>query len=872
MYKPISSRTFSLWAFIASIEGFLALFFVVGEPSEAESAILFGLSLQRLLIAISVLFFAIFFLVIAIAHFYRLLSWNEPLNNRPELIRYVLAGTFVLEWIVFHFLFLIPDYRFPTLLGYMPRLQPVLIWLALLFAQTFVFLVYHRGLALESGNGWRGHKPVWIVLVIIEFTWAFVAFTGLGIVPDELYWNVAGVPLLAGQVWLAIGVTLFAGFLFERIVGRKRWTQVSSFAIFIGIWIIAAVVWITTPLGATFNAPGPYLPDRAFYPFVDAALFDIGAQSAVYGKGLFFGNFIDRGLLSGFLALIHRIFGQDYLVVVAVQSAAYAVFPALLYLLGKKIHSKAAGVLIAALAIFKVSNAITGGKLISTSHPKLMLTEFPTGVVLIVIALFLVQWLDNPKAYYLAGVGASIGVGILLRHNVFFMLPVTFIMGFFIWRLRWKLALRDVFLVVVAFFITISPWMWRNQRVAGEPFFFLQQFDRVIQERYEQSSIEQSALAPIDSRGAPKTQLVISVPKNHNPIDLTRYQFIPQHFMHNLITSVLTLPPSPILDDLRHVLDAYPYWGRMQDSSLGDVSNAGGIFLAVNLTILSIGIGTAWKRVRYAALVPLMVFLFYNLANAFARTSGGRYVVPIDWVIYFYYAIGLVEMIRFCISALGFHANGFFKRPVDRKPEQGIARLNWSKTGLVILPFFLIVATLPLLEWTSPGEKPPETAQSLLGKLDKNSFFEQSGFSRQEVEEFLGNPDALLIAGRGLYPRYYSYDQGEPILPGQMTPYTPRKFPRLVFTLLLPDMNKTVLLPLDQRKLNFPDAAEVIVGGCQVGKRRNDILAPYLTYIDAAFIMVVDKNEKGEIYTRMPEAPLTCPLREPVCDNNHNCH
>jgi hypothetical protein len=145
--------------------------------------------------------------------------------------------------------------------------------------------------------------------------------------------------------------------------------------------------------------------------------------------------------------------------------------------------------------------------------------------------------------------------------------------------------------------------------------------------------------------------------------------------------------------------------------------------------------------------------------------------------------------------------------------------LNWGKAGLVILPFFLLVATLPAIELASPGEKPPETTKSLLELLDENFFFEKSGLSRQEVEGFLENPDALLISGHGLYPRYYSYDQGEPILPGQITPYTPREFPRLVFTLLLPDAERTVVLPIDEPRLNFPDAAEVIVGGCQVGQR-----------------------------------------------------
>lgn len=185
------------------------------------------------------------------------------------------------------------------------------------------------------------------------------------------------------------------------------------------------------------------------------------------------------------------------------------------------------------------------------------------------------------------------------------------------------------------------------------------------------------------------------------------------------------------------------------------------------------------------------------------------------------------------------------------------------------MPFFLIVAMLPLLELASPGGKLPETTSSVLETLERFSFFENSGISRLELEEFLENPGAMLISGHGLYPRYYSHREGEPILPGQISPYNAREFPRLVFTLLLPDMNRTVLFPIDTPRLYFPDAAEVIVGGCQVGEIRNDILTPYLSYIDAAFVVILD--ETHTTYVRVPEAPLICPLREPVCDNNRNC-
>ena len=869
-YKQISNRAFSLGLLVTALEGLVAVFFLVREPSEAGSVFAFGLSPERLLIAIGVFLLALLF-VAAAAYFYRRISWNKSITIRPNLLRYVLASVFILEIVLLHLLFLIPGYYLSTLSAYLFRLRPVLVWFAFIFAQAFIFLAYFGGLSLGNLKEWRWGKPVIVALAVIGMVWGLIAITGIGIIPDDFYWNVAGVPLLPWQVWAAVGVVLCGWFLYNQFVLKKRFAQISSLVIFFGIWIIAAIIWIRTPFVPAFNAPGPYLPSKGFYPFVDAALFDLGAQSAIYGRGLFFGTFFDRGLLMGFLALIHKTFGQNYLVVVGVQSAVFAILPALLYLLGEKLHSKSAGLMVATLAILKVSNAIVSGKLLSTSHPKLMLTEFPTGIVLVLFSLFLVLWLreNGAKAQYLAGIGAVIGIGILLRTHVFFMLPVVILLGLVVWKLNWKRALRDILLVIVAFFITISPWMWRNQRVAGEPLFFLQRFDSVIEERYQsQSHIDQDRFVSTHPSRALETRAAITRMENNTILD--QYQFIPKHFVHNLITSVLILPPSPILDDLRHVVDNYPYWGRTTDFGPGQFPGFTGIFLVANLIILSIGLGAAWKRIGFVSLVPLAVFLFYNLANAFARTSGGRYIVPVDWVIYFYYAIGLVEIIRFFIAMIGFQTNDFWGGKLGYKHDDVNEKLSWSKTGLVILPFFLIVATLPLIELTSPGDKPLETTNALMHQLDEISFFDMPGLSQPEVEEFLGNPDALLISGRGFYPRYYSYGEGEPILPGQITPFTPREFPRLVFTLLLPDTDRFVLLPIDKPRLKFPDAAEVIIGGCQVRQKPNDFLGSYLNYIDAAFVVILD--EPGDVYVRVPEAPLTCPLRVPVCDNNHNCN
>jgi len=63
--------------------------------------------------------------------------------------------------------------------------------------------------------------------------------------------------------------------------------------------------------------------------------------------------------------------------------------------------------------------------------------------------------------------------------------------------------------------------------------------------------------------------------------------------------------------------------------------------LIASLLILSIGFGTAWRKYKVAGAVPMMVFLVYNLATAVARTSGGRYIQPVQWIVYLYFGIGL---------------------------------------------------------------------------------------------------------------------------------------------------------------------------------------------------------------------------------------
>ena len=59
-----------------------------------------------------------------------------------------------------------------------------------------------------------------------------------------------------------------------------------------------------------------------------------------------------------------------------------------------------------------------------------------------------------------------------------------------------------------------------------------------------------------------------------------------------------------------------------------------------------LGIASAWHSSRLAGLVPLTFLIAYDLSNALARTSGSRYLVPTDWVLLFYFALGIIQICR----------------------------------------------------------------------------------------------------------------------------------------------------------------------------------------------------------------------------------
>ena len=102
------------------------------------------------------------------------------------------------------------------------------------------------------------------------------------------------------------------------------------------------------------------------------------------------------------------------------------------------------------------------------------------------------------------------------------------------------------------------------------------------------------------------------------------------------------------MNDVQHtVASPSSFWN---EAWAGGLTAGQAVMLLIDIGLLALGIASSWKRLRYVGLIPLWVALFYFLSNGIGRTSGGRYLVPAVWVIYFYFGVGLVQISQMMIG------------------------------------------------------------------------------------------------------------------------------------------------------------------------------------------------------------------------------
>lgn len=677
--------------------------------------------------------------------------------------------------------------------------------------------------------------PVFVAVAFVFGLALMIAVTGLGIKPDIIGWEMPGTPLLFWQVALvwALGSALFLLFL------RKQ--RLSDRVVFLLLWAIAASLWLAEPMQPTHYALEPAAPTFEFIPYSDAALLVVNSQDLLIGEGFPFP--VEKPIYNIFLSAWLVLGQHHYDRVILYQILVLALFPAVAYSISAALNQRLTGIVLAGLLILREQNAIALSNRINVSNSKLIMTDLPAALGVAIFVLALIFWLKRDEQYRNALLlGGVLGVAVLIRSQAIVFLPVMLLYFGVHFRKRWQDTLRVGALFLVGLFAFVLPWMLRNWLVIGEF-----GYSQPMQATYLDS---QYRFDPGDFDLAGAEQGVRVEQGFSNAVDFARQnplyvaRFILTHFLHNEVSALLALPVRfdlseallsvlkplgkvfnwPQSYNVRAYVDSLPFWS-FQNRWHGEWPASSWLMLCLNLLILGVGIGVAWRSLGWVGALMLALHFAYSFSTAIARVSGSRFILPVDWILIWLYAMGLAAIARRVWNLPPMKRLSFGRHA---PPHEQIA--TW-KMAVTLTGILAAGALIPAIEFLPPQRYPVQEANLLMAKfpIDAGALCDPSGNP-------LGAGQDVVVQGRALLARFYQadegYSQGAIWIAHRYFPFS-----RLGFYVAGP-RNINVIFPLDQAPQEFPNAADVIV----IGEEAEN-------YILAKAIFVEDNQGEAFVYS-----------------------
>ncbi len=806
--KPLLLKSYAL---LAVLESALTFYVLASIPSDTANAVLAGYSASRLLLltgaAVPFLLFGLILSAISISttRLNQVISLAEAFlkDERRRLAAFATSSLIVFLSLIF---LLIPPNRFGDFASFAERLAPLVYLGGLIGAQTLLGQFLWRGQKLHFQNlsQW---KPVFtvsgILLALAVAVALWVAWSGIGLKPEKFGWHRPGTPIPFAQLLIALFISLLFMRLKTRIADGKLSPR-SDALIFLTLWLAAFVIWNGEPmLRLSYFTPAPTPPNFESYPYSDAGFYDTLAQSILIGQGRSL-EVILRPLYIFFLTALHFIARQDYDLILTLQTLVLALMPALAFLLVSRMGGQSAGVLSAILLILREKNSIALTNIIEVSHSKLLLSDLPTAALMLLMIYALVNWLRKKDVNYPPGIiaGASFGLVVLVRSQAQLLLPILLLGIIFSGgSLReWRKTLQRFFIFMLGLLIVVAPWVWRNYQVSGKPVIENTEFYiRMLAGGYAEPTdvIDQLPGESFDEYTARMQAQIVRYIFNH-PLEIARVYST--YFIHNEISSVVYLPMSFRLYDLYSYVKQLPFWG---DPYI-DLGNAYGLMFFLNLGLIALGVGTAFKRLGFLGFMPLLIHFAYSLSVVTARISGWRFIMPVDWVAQIYYSIGLIQLVLMFTSVI------WNRKAAEEETQLEANPLFFQrKTYAAIAGFLLVGLSLPLMELTLPARYPSMTSNELVETHVDDGW----QVTAEALTNFLETEPAAMVAyGRALYPSYY--EQGK--FWGETSPnlVAASRFNRVQFTLIGPDQG-FIFLPLEEAPQYFPHAVDVFIVGCR---------------------------------------------------------
>ena len=697
--------------------------------------------------------------------------------------------------------------------AYAERLAPILNLAALCGLELCLWLALLRSPDLSKFRSLL--NTAILVWALFGLAAAFIFLTKIGLTYDVYgSFGLPAVPLLEWQLLLA----WLAGLTVMMLAPGARLPRIRHLDLWIAliIWAATSALWLSQPVNPAYFATPPRAPNFEIYPFSDALNYAVEAQSILIGNGMtaFFYGIPPRPFYIEFLAWLHALAGQDYASVIALQSLVLAFFPASLYLVGKELAGRKLGIPIAMLAALRdVTSNQAAPFSDNITYSKLFFSELPVALLLVIFILLVIRWMKDPSR---AGVkpaiaGGVLGLAMLIRTQSVVLILVTLLLALVIFRGRWKKWLGNFGMLSLVLVVTIAPWLWRNAQVSGGLVFDHPATQTmVLAQRFNDGrpipQLEGESLSQYSNR-----LMRISIQAMiDEPVESTR--LILGHFFNNQIDNLLLFPLRSDLDSLSELaVPTRAFWQDLPDR----LTPGQAALIAAYLLVLGLGIAAAWRRAGWIGLFPLAANLAYNLWTSIFRSSGGRFLVSMDWTIYLYGMLGLLMVTHFIAH--------FLAQARDKEPAQDgfesttpppTRYIFGQGTVLAGILFFGLGCSLPLSERLVPKLYTPEAQSALQDRMLDRPFLAASGVDPAALKTLTGRAGMQVLVGRAVYPRYYASGDGEPKT--AKLGYEPSPQPRLLFY-LLGDVNRLVILEAGAAPAFFPHLADVVVVGIDRG-------------------------------------------------------
>ena len=429
----------------------------------------------------------------------------------------------------------------------------------------------------------------------------------------------------------------------------------------------------------------------------------------------------------------------------------------------------------------------------NVSTTKYFFADLPTALVCAAYIWTVIRWQKSTgsrsASRWAFAAGCALGAMVLIRTQSFFLILMLLFPLIPMFRKAPKQGFKQALLFGASLMICIAPWLLRSHRITGQFVFdhpMTQTAEMARSYNFEGSDLSQ---LPGENDGDYTQRMTAFIADSMKKHFSTVSGFVLSHFLNSEISNYRLFPLRDQLHSLPELLKSRAaFWEELDNSELSGYNL---FFFGLGFLIWALGVSAANRRSPFAGLIPLAAITVFNFSTALGRYSAGRYLIPTDWIIMLYFAVGMADFL--CVLYR------FFAGKQKAECGSGAFAPSYLSTGICVL---LIAAAIPLADRAVPQnfiQDPPEVVKEKLGTMTVECPAENQ----------------LYLHALAVYPRYYAAGEGEPESAKQG--YAAVDYGRLIFLTLAPDNFGTMEMHLDEPPAYFPDGSEVWLSGCVNG-------------------------------------------------------